>query len=918
MASRPRIPLDPVSSVFSTSTGTSSSPSGTDVSSSLSAFDEFDRDAFPLLPPTIADASILDILPYEVFSRIFWHLDALETVQTASMGFLPAVVTGSTLLFRSVCKSFQHVSEDPHARAGWLITRYGYAWAFYYAFKYHRGILTPTVGHLMLAAGCHLPRYLLQLVNKEYNSRVERTRRPISIQLWMFFVEQGYRKYTLHSDFREDDVGRFERSLYGVTNTAQESTDIAKDLINNYLFVPVRGLGSPVDETVYLVSKLDVNLITGLIRNGLDIRFVNDSIMERLLWRADITEPIVASYVRVGFELSSPAVKKGLQMGRAGTLEILRKYVSPAMLQTHAEDTVFDMFGPSIRGWNFTAEAMDFLFGAFPISDECMERAILRHPNGIDPASPDSFPSTRSYMKANPCPVWRWVLGQYGPSHHLTMACFDDAISRAAAEHELHALHDIFLEAGVQFRPRHVKILACRVLHRDMTANALHLLKVMKVQILASAREYYKQQHDLLELESSSRVVAEIKKPEGTTSASSFGFIFGSGMSTAGLTTMWGASSASAAVAGEPVMSTFLTAGGHTFEPVEAPPVPTNESVVDAAVTHMSAMTSQTRSEWIKSFNDEVLGNEEWETRMRTTQLEGGPRGGAYRITQAPEDGVQFLQECKDILRELNGMEEKWVTASVKVGAGKVGGGAGKARLGRSVSSGGSGSRPSALPKSSPMRNRSIEARVGGSRSARLSSSPLSQHQVLFELDPRPHQALDLVRDESGFLLGALNATEEPDVIEDATVDLEVGVDAEAGVPDLHAETDDVDVAEVEVRIQDGPAPQEMSNVGIDEDDDTVTVTPTNAHASASGISREENGLFTNGFRVYGTNLAGASTSYAQQPTETAARPSSTSSSSMSTPEPGPSGSSSSTTMQSRLRRKMSALWSGLNKNNKR
>eukprot|EP00842_Homolaphlyctis_polyrhiza_P002410 jgi/Hompol1/316/HPOL_002465-RA len=60
----------------------------------------------------------------------------------------------------------------------------------------------------------------------------------------------------------------------------------------------------------------------------------------------------------------------------------------------------------------------------------------------------------------------------------------DDALSRAVADQELHELHDQFLDAGFVLRPRHVKILACRVLHRNMTGNALHVFRVLREQLL--------------------------------------------------------------------------------------------------------------------------------------------------------------------------------------------------------------------------------------------------------------------------------------------------------------------------------------------------------------------------------------------------------------------------------------------------
>lgn len=63
------------------------------------------------------------------------------------------------------------------------------------------------------------------------------------------------------------------------------------------------------------------------------------------------------------------------------------------------------------------------------------------------------------------------------------VACFDDALSRAVADQTLHDLLDNFLEQGMVLRPRHVKILACRVLHRNMTSNALQIFIHLKKQL---------------------------------------------------------------------------------------------------------------------------------------------------------------------------------------------------------------------------------------------------------------------------------------------------------------------------------------------------------------------------------------------------------------------------------------------------
>ncbi|KAJ3026288.1 UNVERIFIED_CONTAM: hypothetical protein HDU68_005918 [Siphonaria sp. JEL0065] len=263
---RLRIPADPVSSVFPVSSSATQSDSPhdeTESSASQSTTIEYEKYDHPQFPPNrFENTSIDDILPYEVISNIFSHLDAQETVETTSMGHLPAVLTTSTHQWKQTCKLFKQIADDPHARASWLITRYGTRLGLYYTFKFHRGIFTPEVGKCMLSSGCYLPRYLLQLADKDYHQRVDRVRRPISLAIWMFFIQNGFAKYGLDAEFREDDVTLFERCLYGVNFTEGEATFLLKNLIENFLFVPLRGIGSPIDETVHvslLIRVIPVN-----------------------------------------------------------------------------------------------------------------------------------------------------------------------------------------------------------------------------------------------------------------------------------------------------------------------------------------------------------------------------------------------------------------------------------------------------------------------------------------------------------------------------------------------------------------------------------------------------------------------------------------------------------------------------------
>lgn len=86
------------------------------------------------------------------------------------------------------------------------------------------------------------------------------------------------------------------------------------------------------------------------------------------------------------------------------------------------------------------------------------------------------------------------MLDEYGPHHPHTTACFDDALSRAVSDEALHDLLDYFVECGFVMRPRHIKILACRVLHRNMTTNALDVMKLLVLQVRERHRKSLVQQ----------------------------------------------------------------------------------------------------------------------------------------------------------------------------------------------------------------------------------------------------------------------------------------------------------------------------------------------------------------------------------------------------------------------------------------
>ncbi|KAJ3300024.1 hypothetical protein HDU76_006173, partial [Blyttiomyces sp. JEL0837] len=637
--------------------------------------------------------NLIHRIPYEIWSRIFWNLDVSTPKQ-----------------FALVCRLFRLISDDPHARSGWFITRYGRAMGLLQGFRMHRVVLTPEVGRLMLSAGCALPRFVVQLVDKEYH-RPDRTRRPVSAALFVFFIMSGYKIYGSQSDFKEDDVSRYERCLFATNLAPQDAIETIRTLSDSYGFVPVRGLGSPIDETVYLTSKLDLTLVKSFIRNGLDLPYINDMILERVLLRSDITDAILQSYLTIGFELTPAAIKRGIQMARTTTLDVLRLRTTPVELQKLADESVVDMFGPTIRGFSFTPEAIDFVMRNFEISEAVMESALFRIP-GAPSDLPDSFPATRCYMKANPCPTWKWVLNQYGPLHRFTMACFDDAISRAAAERELHALHDVFLDAGVLFRPRHVKILACRVLHKDMVANALHLMKIMRSQVISAAREYVKEvltsyQSGSVEKTSVSLIVSG--KSNGSTSAQ--GSVASSSVS------------ASVEASGQGGITSDIGTNDGSGNPVnESDASGTTPTPPASSGGVAPRWTPEIREVWLRALREEITENDEWDHRMRTTQLEGGPRGGAFRISRPPDDALRFLEESKEFVAELSSSmfnvppppPPATATQSMSLFFGRGVGGGRSGRSGSTSGSAGSGSGSGSLTR-----------RRGGRRGAtRQNSAP--------------------------------------------------------------------------------------------------------------------------------------------------------------------------------------------------
>jgi hypothetical protein len=281
------------------------------------------------------------------------------------------------------------------------------------------------------------------------------------------------------------------------TDEADSAIQELRTLIIDYHFVPVLDLSHKlIGESIYMLSNLDLSLIRDMVvHNGFCLSHWNDTVMERLM-ATPVSLHTIQSYVDVGFCLSDVVVKRAIALGKPYSFELLNSLVSQERLQKVAEDTVYELFGPYLDResslnvpWN--SFAVQRIIQQYRISDQVIERALLECPEETCTFEKvhANFPVTRPYLKSKPYAIWKFILENYGPHHRFTMACFDDAISRAVADQSLHHLIDTFLDSGVVLRPRHVKILACRVLHRNMTANALKLMVHLRKQIVERYRK---------------------------------------------------------------------------------------------------------------------------------------------------------------------------------------------------------------------------------------------------------------------------------------------------------------------------------------------------------------------------------------------------------------------------------------------
>ncbi|KAH6600425.1 hypothetical protein BASA50_002322 [Batrachochytrium salamandrivorans] len=500
----------------------------------------------------------------------------------------------SLRIFPQICKQALRVSASPSVKALFFLTRYGRHLAFYYAYQTHRKALDIHVAGAMLQNGALLPRFVAQKVTSDFHTQANG---GVSTPLFMFFVNHAYELYDDLVMFKENDHSSFERLVRAPISETNLSREKIRTLIHQFRFTPVAELCSkPIADSIYYLSRLDLTLVANLASNGFDLLSVSDSVMEKIMVHPYLNTRYLKRYLDSGFVISDLCIKRALAGGRAQTVAVLNTLVDEQKLQRLAWETVKDLFGPYLdRSTSlnipWSSSTVHRLIHTFNVPDTIIAKALLSNPNSVctlDTVHPE-FPVTRCYLKARPYPVWEWVLSTYGPHHLFSVAAMDDALSRAVADQELHDLHQLFLDAGFVFRPRHIKILACRLLHRNMTGNSLKLLLYLQEQVLG------RQQKSLFEDSKSDKNSIDGGKSNDS--------------------------------------------GSHHSHSDDVNCISNTEIVA-----------------FRKAISDEIVNNEEWGNRMRTLQLEGGPRGGAVRINHPPEDGLRFLEEARKILRELHAL----------------------------------------------------------------------------------------------------------------------------------------------------------------------------------------------------------------------------------------------------------------------
>ena len=418
-------------------------------------------------------------LPTELLISIFSYLDFKSCNQ-----------------FKLLCRRTNQIFNDTNARSQHLLKYYGKGQVLYKTFKDHKIALTEQLAYSLLQNGCQLPRFLAQIVVKRFSFHVN----TIDPGLYALIVKRSFDLYECNALFENNDQQTFDMLLRN-TPTWDIIDDI-RSLIINYKFYPVSALSRrSVADSLFIMASFDMSLVTDLVRTtGLQLDEHNEDVMEKLLSNPLSTKTI-AAFTSLGFKFTDLIIKRTIAWGRPYALATLIALVDEFRLNKLVGETVKEIFGPFLSReeslnvpWN--AQALHRILHVFKVSDNQIENALLADPSSsftMDTPHP-KFPITRPYFKSRPYQVWHWVYDTFGPHHKLTMSCFDDALSRAASDGALHVLLETFVAGGVVMRPRHIRILACRwlslirVLHRNMTHNALRVMRSLRNQVIERKR----------------------------------------------------------------------------------------------------------------------------------------------------------------------------------------------------------------------------------------------------------------------------------------------------------------------------------------------------------------------------------------------------------------------------------------------
>src|SRR5581483_5181463 len=87
----------------------------------------------------------------------------LDELKVEIFQFVPTPISLSL-----VNRNWYNISQDPHARAGWLFIKYGKAHSLFHAIRLGKHFLTKEVLQALLARNVILPRYFIQRLFMHY------------------------------------------------------------------------------------------------------------------------------------------------------------------------------------------------------------------------------------------------------------------------------------------------------------------------------------------------------------------------------------------------------------------------------------------------------------------------------------------------------------------------------------------------------------------------------------------------------------------------------------------------------------------------------------------------------------------------------------------------------------------------------